>query len=108
MASEAASAAISAANRIGSAIKTSISQVGELEALAGKWNTRAKLGVTSSGGSGTGEGNVKVVTPANMMTASEVKSRQANQTVYNNNVKIQNNYEASKSSTASVKRATGG
>ena len=108
MASEAASAAISAANRIGSAIKTSISQVGELEALAGKWNTRAKPGVTSSGGSGTGEGNVKVVTPANMMTASEVKSRQANQTVYNNNVKIQNNYEASKSSTASVKRATGG
>jgi hypothetical protein len=108
MASEAASAAISAANRIGAAIKTSIAQVGELESLAGKWNTRAKLGITSSGGSGTGEGNVKVKTPANMMTASEVKSRQANNVVYNNNVKIQNNYEASKSSTASVKRATGG
>ena len=87
-ANAAASAAISAANRIGTAIKTNINQVGELEALAGKWNTRASLGITSSGGKGTGEGNVKVKTPANMMTASEVATRKANNTVYNNNVKI--------------------
>jgi len=107
MASEAASAAISAANRIGSAIKTNISQVGELEALAGKWNTTAKLGVTSSGGSGTGEGNVKVKTPANMLTASETANRKANNTVYNNNVKInqQNNYGSS-ASTTKTKAAT--
>lgn len=87
-ANAAANAAISAANRIGAAIKTNINQVGELEALAGKWNTRASLGVTSSGGKGTGEGNVKVKTPANMMTASEAATRKANNTVYNNNVKI--------------------
>ncbi len=61
MASDAASAAISASSRIGSAIKTSASQVGNIASLAGKWNTTAKLGITSSGGSGTGEGNVKVV-----------------------------------------------
>jgi len=41
-------------------------------------------------------------------TSSEAATRKANNVVYNNNVKIQNNYEASKSSTASVKRATGG
>lgn len=107
MASAAASAAISAASKIGSAIKTSISQIGELESLAGKWNTSAKLGVTSSGGKGTGEETVKVKTPANMMTASETASRQGNNTVYNNNTKInqQNNYSSS-SKTASLKSSS--
>lgn len=61
MASEAASAAINAASRIGSAIKTSAAQIGNIEALAGKWNTRAALGTTSSGGSGTGESGVKII-----------------------------------------------
>ena len=89
-ANAAASAAISAANRIGAAIKTNINQVGELEALAGKWNTRAALGITSSGGSGTGEGNVKIKTPANMLTASETAARKANNTVYNNNITNKN------------------
>lgn len=61
MASEAASTAINAASRIGNAIKTSAAQVGNIEALAGKWNTRAALGTTSSGGSGTGESGVKII-----------------------------------------------
>ncbi len=61
MASDAASAAINASSRIGRAITTSKEQVGNIAALAGKWNTTAKLGITSSGGSGTGEGNVKVI-----------------------------------------------
>jgi len=65
MASDAANAAISAASKIssaiGSALKTTADQVGNISSLAGKWNTRAKLGVGSSGGKGTGEGNVKVI-----------------------------------------------
>ena len=74
MANAAASAAISASSRIGSAIKTSIGQVGELESLAGKWNTTAKLGTTSSGGKGTGEGNVKVVDKTGRYTTPVTKS----------------------------------
>lgn len=105
-ASAAASAAISAASRIGSAIKTSMAQVGELEALAGKWNTRAKLGITSSGGAGTGEGNVKVVANPNNYTASETATRSANLTVYNNNKQTINNngdkLSASKAKAAGV------
>jgi hypothetical protein len=105
-ASAAASAAISAADRIGAAIKTNIAQVGEIEALAGKWNTRAKVGVTSRGGAGKGEGNVKIITPANMMTPSEYNSRVANRNVYNNNVKINtinnNGNSVSKSSIRAV------
>ena len=69
MASEAASAAVSASSKIGAALKTSESQVGNVEALAGKWNTTAKLGKTSSGGSGTGESNVKVI-PAKTTTTT--------------------------------------
>ncbi len=65
MASSAASAAIAAARQISSAIgpalKTTADQVGNIPELAGKWNTRAKLGITSSGGKGTGEGNVKII-----------------------------------------------
>ena len=69
MASEAASAAVSASSKIGAALKTSADQVGNVEALAGKWNTTAKLGKTSSGGSGTGESNVKVI-PAKTTTTT--------------------------------------
>ncbi len=91
MASAAASAAVSSIDRIGAAIKTNIAQVGQIEALAGKWNTTAKLGVTSSGGSGTGEGNVKIVANPNNYTASETATRSANLTVYNNNKNTINN-----------------
>ena len=59
LSSEAASAAVSAASKIGAALKTSADQVGNVASLAGKWNTRAKIGITSSGSKGTGEGNVK-------------------------------------------------
>ena len=74
MANAAASAAISASSRIGTAIRTSMDQVGQLEALAGKWNTTAKLGVTSSGGQGTGEGNVKVVDKTGQYAAPVTRS----------------------------------
>ena len=77
MASEAASAAVSASSKIGAALKTSESQVGNVEALAGKWNTTAKLGKTSSGGSGTGESNVKVIA-----------AKTTNNTTTNNNTTI--------------------
>lgn len=65
MASSAASEAIAAAKKIssaiGAALKTTADQVGNIPELAGKWDTRTKLGITSSGSKGTGEGNVKVV-----------------------------------------------
>lgn len=70
MASAAASAAVSAASKIGSAIKTSASQVGNVASLAGKWDTRTKLGTTSSGGSGTGESKVKVVAAKSTTTTT--------------------------------------
>lgn len=70
MASAAASAAISAASKIGAAIKTSAAQVGNVAALAGKWDTRTKLGTTSSGGSGTGESKVKVVAAKSTTTTT--------------------------------------
>jgi hypothetical protein len=96
MANEAANAAISAANRIGSAIKTNISQVGELEALAGKWNTRAKLGIDSSGGSGTGEGNVKVIAaPKPTLTKTDPTS----QSGWSVKINTVNNYGNSTSTT---------
>ncbi len=105
MANAAANAAISSANRIGSAIKTNISQVGQLEALAGKWNTRAKLGITSSGGSGTGEGNVKVVAaPKTTLTLTNPQT-QNGWSVTNNNQTINNNGDklsASKAKAAGV------
>ncbi len=94
-ASDAASAAISSASRIGSAIKTSISQVGELEALAGKWNTRAKIGVTSGGGAGTGEGNVKIRDPTGQYAAPVTRSGgggTGERNVKITNVKINNQY----------------
>lgn len=67
LSSEAASAAVSAASKIGAALKTSADQVGNVASLAGKWNTRAKIGITSSGSKGTGEGNVKII-PAKTTT----------------------------------------
>jgi len=96
-ANAAASAAISAANRIGSAIKTNIAQVGELEALAGKWNTRAKLGVTSSGGSGTGEGNVKVVDKTGQYAAPVTSSGGGGTGEKNVKITTYNNYAGSTS-----------
>jgi len=84
-------AATLANTRIGAALKTTQEMAGNIAALAGKWNLTADLGVTSSGGKGTGEGNVKVVssvTQASQKTASETATRAANTTVYNNNVKI--------------------
>lgn len=77
MASEAASAAVSASAKIGAALKTSADQVGNVASLAGKWNTRAKLGTTSSGGTGTGEGNVKIIA-----------AKTTNNTTTNNNTTI--------------------
>ena len=78
MASEAASAAVSASSKIGAALKTSESQVGNVEALAGKWNTTAKLGKTSSGGSGTGESNVKVIAAKTTTTTTNNNSTTIN------------------------------
>ena len=65
------------------------------------------LGISSQGGSGTGEGNVKVKTPANMKTASEVATRKANNTVYNNNITNKNtiNNNGDKLSTSKAKAA---
>lgn len=78
MASEAASAAVSASSKIGAALKTSAAQVGNVEALAGKWNTTAKLGKTSSGGSGTGESNVKVIAAKTTTTTTNNNSTTVN------------------------------
>lgn len=97
MANAAASTAISAANRIGSAIKTNISQVGELEALAGKWNTRAELGIKASGGSGTGEGNVKVIAKAPSLPATKVDPTSKNG--WSVKINTVNNYGSSASAT---------
>lgn len=99
MASEAASAAISSVNRIGAAIKTNISQVGQLEAVAGKWNTRAKIGVTSSGGSGTGEGNVKVVDKTGQYAAPVTRSGGSGTGETNVKINTVNNYGTSASTT---------
>ncbi len=108
-ASDAASAAISSASRIGSAIKTSISQVGELEALAGKWNTRAKIGVTSGGGAGTGEGNVKIRDHTGQYAAPVTRSGgggTGERNVKITNVKINNQYNTGqKVSTVKTKSA---
>ena len=93
MASAAASAAISAASKIGAAIKTSAAQVGNIAALAGKWDTRTKLGTTSSGGSGTGESKVKVVA---------AKSTTTNNTTINVNTK-----QSSGNVISQAKRAAG-
>lgn len=97
MASAAASATISAASKIGSAIKTSVAQVGELEALAGKWNTRAAIGITSSGGSGTGEGNVKVVDKTGQYAAPVTRSGGSGTGETNVKINTVNNYGSSTS-----------
>ena len=94
-ASAAASAAISAADRIGSAIRTSMAQVGELEALAGKWNTRAKLGIDSTGGKGTGEGNVKVVDKYGQYADPITRSGQSGTGETNVKINTVNNYGSS-------------
>lgn len=94
-ASDAASAAVTAASRIGSAFKTSADQVGNISALAGKWNTTAKLGTTSKGGSGTGEGNVKVV-------AAKSTTNTTNNTTINVNTK-----QSSGNVVSQAKRAAG-
>ena len=68
-------------------------------------------GISSGGGKGTGEGNVKIVAaPKKTLVSGPAINQNATNgwSVTNNNVKIQNNYEASKSSTPQVKRATGG
>lgn len=78
IASEAASAAVSASSKIGAALKTSAAQVGNVAALAGKWNTTAKLGRTSSGGSGTGESNVKVIAAKTTTTTTNNNSTTIN------------------------------
>ena len=78
MASDAASAAVSASSKIGAALKTSAGQVGNVAALAGKWNTTAKLGKTSRGGSGTGESNVKVISAKTTTTTTNNTSNTIN------------------------------
>lgn len=78
LSSEAASAAVSASSKIGAALKTSAGQVGNVAALAGKWNTTAKLGKTSSGGSGTGESNVKVIAAKTTTTTTNNNSTTIN------------------------------
>ncbi len=78
MASDAASAAVSASSKIGAALKTSAGQVGNVAALAGKWNTTAKLGKTSRGGSGTGESNVKVIAAKTTTTTTNNNSTTIN------------------------------
>lgn len=99
MASNAASAAIAAARQIssaiGSALKTTADQVGNIPELAGKWNTRAKLGITSSGSKGTGEGNVKVV-------AAKTTNNTTNNTTINVNTK-----QSSGNVVSQAKRAAG-
>lgn len=104
-ASAAASAAISAADRIGAAIRTNINQVGEIEALAGKWNTRAKIGITSSGGAGTGEGNVRIIDKAGQY--ADPVTRSGGRGTGEGNVKIvnYNNYSDSVSK-KSIKRVS--
>lgn len=99
MASEAAAAAIAAAAKIsgalGASIKTTASQVGQIASLAGKWDTRTKLGAASKGGSGTGEGNVKVV-------AAKSTTNTTNNTTINVNTK-----QSSGNVVSQAKRAAG-
>jgi len=99
MASSAASAAIAAARQISSAIgpalKTTADQVGNIPELAGKWNTRAKLGITSSGTKGTGEGNVKII-PA----------KTTNNTTNNTTINV-NTKQSSGNVVSQAKRAAG-
>lgn len=78
LSSEAASAAVSASSKIGAALKTSAGQVGNVASLAGKWDTRTKIGKTSSGGSGTGESNVKVIAAKTTTTTTNNNSTTIN------------------------------
>jgi hypothetical protein len=99
MATSAASAAIKAASQIssaiGSALKTTADQVGNIPELAGKWNTRAKLGISSSGSKGTGEGGVKVI-PA----------KTTNNTTNNTTINV-NTKQSSGNVVSQAKRAAG-
>jgi hypothetical protein len=74
----------SSISKIGAAYKTTMEQAGNVSALAGKWDLRTEPGtVKSSGGQGTGEGNVKVKDPQGLYSSSNTT-----------NIKIsqQNNY----------------
>jgi TP901 family phage tail tape measure protein len=82
-------------SKIGAAYKTTAEQVGNVSALAGKWNTRETPGtVKSSGGSGTGEGNVKIKDPRGLYSSTT------------NNVKINTiNNNGTSTSKTNVKKA---
>jgi hypothetical protein len=98
VASDAGAAATSiesAARRIGQAINTTADQVGNVSSLAGKWNLRETPGVvTSRGGRGTGEGNVRIVDTHNMYTDNKNKTLSKSTVV---NVGTINNYGESNS-----------
>jgi len=61
-------AATLANTRIGAALITTKEMAGNIASLAGKWNLTAELGTKSSGGKGTGEENVKIISTTNKNT----------------------------------------
>ena len=115
-ATAAGNAAVSAASRIGAAFTNVSGQVGGIASLAGKWNTRAKLGKTSSGDAGTGEGNVKIKDPhglykasnASQMSDTEARVRAENKYIRSQNIKINTvNNNSNSISKPKIIRSTG-